>query len=108
MGVKKTIRIIIGVVGVGISAIGGLVKILGNQDVQKYSDEWLESKSDDELKTEREKVRLEHCSCDEKAWNILKKFDNEMRKRENIGHENEEYKYPKHREHGWYLSNDDD
>ena len=108
MGVKKSIGTIIGVVGVGIAAIGVLVKILGNQDVQKYSDEWLESKSDDELKTEREKVRLEYCSGDEKAWDILEKFDNEMRKRANIGHENEEYKYPKHREHGWYLSNDDD
>lgn len=106
MGVKKTIGTIIGVVG--ISIIGGLVKILGNQDPQKYSDEWIKSKSDDELEIEREKVRLEHCSGDENAWNILKIFDKEMGKRANIGHENEEYKYPKHREHGWYLSNDDD
>ena len=103
MNVKKTIRTII-----GIGAVSALVKILENQDVQKYSKEWLESKSDDELKVEREKVRLEHCSGDEKAWNILNRIDNETRKRANIGHENEEYQYPKHREHGWYLSNDDD
>lgn len=73
-----------------------------------YSKKWLESASDEDLETEREKVRLDHCSGDENAWDILEKFDDEMRKRANKGHENEEYKYPKHREHGWYLSNDDD
>lgn len=73
-----------------------------------YSKKWLESASDEELDTEREKVRLEHCSGNENALNILGRFDDEMRKRENEGHENEEYKYEKHREHGWYLPNDVD
>ncbi|WP_300380190.1 hypothetical protein [Clostridium sp.] len=90
------------------TSVASSLKLLSDNQNTKYSNNWLESKSDDELETEREKVRLDHCSGDEKAWNILGRFDNEMRKRENIGHENEEYKYPKHREHGWYLSNDDD
>lgn len=96
------------VIGIG-AAITGVVlfKLLSDNENTKYSNNWFESKSDDELETEREKVRLDHCSGDEKAWNILERFDNEMRKRANIGHENEEYKYPNHREHGWYLSNDD-
>lgn len=92
------------------AAIAGVVlfKLLSDNKNNKYSNNWLESKSDDELEMEREKVRLDHCSGDEKAWNILGILDNEIRKRANIGHENEEYEYPKHREHGWYLSNDDD
>ena len=103
---KKNIGKVIGI-GAAITAVV-LFKLLSDNENTKYSDNWFASKSDDELETEREKVRLAHCSGDEKAWNILEIFDNEMRKRANIGHENEEYKYPKHREHGWYLSNDDD
>ena len=102
---KKSIGKIIGI-GATITGVV-LFKLLSDNKNPKYSNSWLESKSDDELKTERENVRLAHCSGDENAWNILEKFDNEMRKRAKIGHENEEYKYPKHREHGWYLSNDD-
>lgn len=103
---KKSIGKVIGI-GAAITGVA-LLKLFSDNKNTKYSNNWLESKSDDELEVGREKVRLEHCSGDENAWNILERFDNEMRKRANIGHENEEYKYPKHREHGWYLSNDDD
>jgi len=84
-----------------------LLKLLSDNKNTKYSSNWFESLSDEELETEREKVRLHHCSGDENALNILYNFDNETRKRENKGHENEEYISPKHREHGWYLRNDD-
>lgn len=106
---KKGIGKVIGIGATGATIIGVvLLKLLSDDRNIKYSNKWFESKSDDELETEREKVRLDHCSGDENAWNILRRFDNEMSKRASIGHENEDYEYPKHREHGWYLSNDDD
>lgn len=73
-----------------------------------YSNGWLSSASDEQLNTQREKVRLAHCSGDEHAWGILHRFDNELAKRASKGHENEEWKPPAHREDGWYLPNDDD
>ena len=35
------------------------------------------------------------------------RFDDEKRRRSSAGHEDEEPGYPVHREHGWYLPNDD-
>lgn len=32
-----------------------------------YSDKWMRNASDEELETEREKVRLKHCSGDESS-----------------------------------------
>ena len=84
---------------------GNLFK--SSDDGDSYSDRWLKSASDEELETEREKVRLAHCSGDERAQNTLYRFDDEMRRRYSAGHEVEEPGYPVHREHGWYLPNDD-
>lgn len=84
---------------------GNLFK--SSNDGDSYSDRWLKSASDEELETEREKVRLAHCSGDEHAQNTLYRFDDEMRRRSSVGHEDEESGYPAHREHGWYLPNDD-
>lgn len=78
-----------------------------SSDGDRYNDRWLKSASDEELDTEREKVRLAHCAGNEHAQNILYRFDDEKRRRSSAGHEDEEPGYPVHREHGWYLPNDD-
>lgn len=67
--------------------------------------------SDDVLDKEREKVRLMYCSSGDNFFEasrlqkLLWRFDDEMNKRawgDEIPHA------PSiHREHGWYLSNDD-
>lgn len=76
-----------------------------------YSSKWFESVTDDVLNAEREKVRLAYCSsgdnfresCRQEV--LLRLFDKEMSKRAWAG------KKPcppsNHREHGWYLPNDD-
>ena len=76
-----------------------------------YSDKWFENAKVAELDTAREKVRLDYCSSgdDFKAacslQNLLGRFDKEMSKR---AWGNETPHAPSiHREHGWYLSNDD-
>ena len=75
-----------------------------------YSNKWLRSASDDELETEREKVRLDYCSAkdideaDRLYW-TLDKFDDEMSRR--AWCDEEPHAPNRHREHGWYLDNDD-
>lgn len=76
-----------------------------------YSRKWFENASKMELDLEREKVRLEYCSSGDDfsracyLENLLRRFDNELSKRawgDEIPHA------PRiHREHGWYLPNDD-
>lgn len=85
-----------------------------NEEIEKanlYSSKWFEKVSDAELELEREKVRLAYCSSGDdfsKASSLQKllwRFDKEMSKRawgDEIPHA------PSiHREHGWYLPNDD-
>ena len=103
----KAKKVIEKVLGIGVAALGIGLLIWNLSDKEEYNDNWLHSASDDELEKEREKVRLAHCSGDETAWANLNRFDSEMSKRANKGHENKNYGYPVHREHGWYLSNDD-
>lgn len=92
------------VLGVSIFAL------LSREDCSKYSSAWFESASDDELNAEREKVRQAYCSAGldfseaVRMENLLRLFDKELSRRAWAG---EEYGYPAHREHGWYLSNDD-
>ena len=71
---------------------------------EEHTDSWLHSASDDELEEEREKVRQRWCSGDESAEGELERFDKDLRKRNTS---NSETGYPAHREHGWYLPNDD-
>lgn len=76
-----------------------------------YSSKWFENITDAELEVEREKVRLAYCSSGDDFSNacslqrLLWRFDKEMSKRawgDEIPHA------PSiHREHGWYLPNDD-
>ena len=98
----------------GVLLAGTAVAILSsrnNDDDLSYSSKWLNNASDDELDTEREKVRQAFCSSGDnyekasKLQNTLYRFDKEMSKR---AWGDEEPKAPSiHREHGWYLSNDD-
>ncbi len=78
--------------------------------LEKYTKSWLRQASDEELETEREKVRLLNNGCEDmatanKIFYLLSDFDAEMSKR--AWGDNPEYGYPAHREHGWTLPNDD-
>lgn len=113
-------------IGISIPTLIAIVLGLKNKDAIKelfdnlkdeiekanlYSGKWFENATDAELDTAREKVRLDYCSSgdDFKAacslQNLLGRFDKEMSKR---AWGNETPHAPSiHREHGWYLSNDD-
>ena len=93
---------------VGIAAVGVTVlRVLRIEETTPYSDRWFSKASDEELKQEREKVRLRHCSGDAEATRLLRVFDNELLHRERKDHDDRDFVYPPHREHGWYLPNDD-
>ena len=76
-----------------------------------YSSKWFETVSDAVLEQEREKVRVAYCKSgyDDAATCALQKllwrFDDEMSKRAWAGRTPTGPSY--HREHGWYLANDD-
>lgn len=85
-----------------------------NEKLEKatmYSSWWFESVTDETLSTEREKIRLAYCSSGEnfteacRLKSLLERFDKEISMRawgDEIPHG------PSiHREHGWYLPNDD-
>lgn len=81
------------------------------EELNLYSSKWFKNATDAELDIAREKVRLDYCSSgdDFKAayslQNLLRRFDDEMSKR---AWGNETPHAPSiHREHGWYLPNDD-
>ncbi len=80
----------------------------------KFSNAWFKNATDDELASEREKIRKKYVSgtidLDEagRLYDILHRFDVEMINRANSKYEEEHPDAkPRHREHGWYLSNDD-
>lgn len=113
-------------IGISIPTLIAIVLGLKNKDTIKelfdnlkdeiekanlYSSNWFKNATDAELDTAREKVRLDYCSSgdDFKAacslQNLLGRFDKEMSKR---AWGNETPHAPSiHREHGWYLPNDD-
>ena len=113
-------------IGISIPTLIAIVLGLKNKDAIKelfdnlkgeiekanlYSSKWFKNATDAELDTAREKVRLDYCSSgdDFKAacslQNLLGRFDEEMSKR---AWGNETPHAPSiHREHGWYLPNDD-
>lgn len=80
-------------------------------NMKKYDSEWFESISDEELSMEREIVRKQWCSYggDEslalRLEKLLRKFDSELSKRAENKHVDSGVRI--HREHGWYLPNDD-
>ena len=77
----------------------------------KYSNEWMENASLDELHAEREKVHDDYMNSDldndyrGNLWDLLHDFDNAIGKKEWEGQEPQGPSY--HREHGWYLPNED-
>ena len=74
----------------------------------KYSEEWFKNVSDEEFYSEREPVRLAFCRGDVGAELLLNRFNNEEIRRMNEKYEKENPNaQPRHREHGWYLPNDD-
>lgn len=74
---------------------------------ERYTSRFFKKVTDDELDSEREKVRLRHCKGDERAMRYLNVFDKEKRQRYEKKHGKQETGFPAHREHGWYLPNDD-
>lgn len=94
MDVKK-------VLGIAATGIAGTLFLL----TRKYGALWFRTRSDDELREEREKVRQEYCSSGKDyqlgVWlqELLYLFDDEMRRRSSSGDEG----FPAHSEHGWYL-----
>lgn len=103
-------------IAVGLKNKDAIKELLDNlkEKIEKaslYSSKWIENATDAELETAREKVRLDYCSSgdDFKAacslQNLLRSFDKEMSIRA-WGNENP-HAPSIHREHGWYLPNDD-
>ena len=84
----------------------------GETSRMDFSKRWLRKATDDELGSEREKVRLRYVAADideeDKLYHTLDDFDDEMITRANAKYEAENPNaQPRHREHGWYLLNDD-
>lgn len=105
---KIDIKKILGI-GVGVLTVAASILVaFTNKD--EFSD-FLENATDDELDAEREKVRLDYCNPDLdddyriSCQNKLSAFDSEMSKRAWGDEEPHAPNY--HREHGWYLPNDD-
>lgn len=82
----------------------GLFGKLFHSEPEKYSPDWLKSLSDTQWEDEREKVRQRHCRGEEGAQEILYRFDDEYRRRNDDG---KPWTPPAHSEHGLYLSEDD-
>lgn len=81
--------------------------------MSKYSNRWFRKVSDEELRAERERIRLQYCSPDPnkdmeeaaRLFNLLRAFDRELSRR---AWGDETPRPPSyHSEHGWYLSEDD-
>ena len=94
-------------------AVVGAVLASRESDSTKFSNKWFKNATDDELDSEREEIRLRYCDADnideaDKLYHQLHRFDDEMIDRMNTKYEaeNPDAK-PRHREHGWYLPNDD-
>ncbi|MCC8064329.1 MAG: hypothetical protein LIO70_04475 [Clostridiales bacterium] len=76
------------------------------REANMYSPKWFETASVETLYTEREKIRLAWSSSgDYRLDNLLRVFDKEISKKK-WGDETP-HAPSIHREHGWYLPNDD-
>ena len=105
---KKGISFTFGTIGLTLAGVG-IFKLVGAEP-QKYSTKWFENVSDEVLDAEREIVRKQYCSSGDDfslaihLENLLRRFDSVISKRAWDG---KEPGFPVHREHGWYLPNDD-
>lgn len=107
---KKILNAICGIVGVaGLTAL--VYHLAGEEDSGEDIDRWIKSLSDEELDLKREATRQDWCSSGGdihkavRLESLLDRFDNEMADRA-LAKMPKEYKPPRHREHGWYLDND--
>ena len=105
---KIDIKKVLGI-GVGVLTVAAwILAAFTNKD--EFSD-FLGNATDDELDADREKVRLDYCNTDLdddyriNCQNTLRAFNSEMSKRAWGDEEPHAPNY--HREHGWYLPNDD-
>ncbi len=94
----------------GVTIVGtiGTFIVAMNKFFQSSDDDfgnWLETASDEELDDEYERRRLE---CHGNVTYEMDKINDEMVRRMNEKYEKEHPNAePRHREHGWYLPNDD-
>lgn len=102
--IKKIVRIGLSVLACAAAAL------LAASDRDEFGD-FLKKATDDELEAEREKVRLDYCNPNlDKQYRIechkkLGRFDAEINKRAWGDEEPHAPNY--HKEHGWYLPDDD-
>ncbi|HIZ47939.1 MAG TPA: hypothetical protein H9810_04385 [Candidatus Gemmiger excrementavium] len=99
------------IIGFSVGMFTLAVSVLAFLDSKDDFSDFLKNATDKELDSEREKVRLDFCNpnLDEdyriRCQNKLMAFDNEISRR---AWGNESPHAPNyHREHGWYLPNDD-
>ena len=93
--------------GASIAGIGTFIVVMCKlfHSSDDNFENWLETASDNELDDEYEKRRLE---CHGNVTYEMDRINNEMAKRMNEKYEKEHSNAePRHREHGWYLPNDD-
>lgn len=112
---KKGIKIMVGITGTLTGLVAVIVKAMAestDKENYKYSDNFFQDASDEELEAERERVRVKRNSCYDDSYdeyyNLLNKFDNVIIDRINEKYEKE---HPNaktvYHEHGWYLPEDD-
>ena len=99
----------IGVVGGFLAALFTAVLIKSNHDSRQNKplsfDQYLKSASLEQLEADRENYRRKNASDPDWYW-VLKRYDDEIRERKWGNVDNSGQSLP-HREHGWYLPNDD-
>lgn len=107
----KWVAGVAGTVALGVLKVAFESRSNNGDESYTYTDRWMKSASDDELDNEREKVRVKYCSSGDdfaeadRMYNLLHRFDKEMSDR---AWGDEEPRGPScHREHGYYLPNDD-
>ena len=102
---KKLLKIGAGVLTVAATTV---LAIIGEKNSFGY---FLRNAKDEELETEREKVRLDFCNPNLdtdyriNCQKVLGMFDREMSKR--AWGDEKPHAPSYHSEHGWYLSSDD-
>ena len=110
MNAGKFLRWTLGAIATGFGLFE-LVRAYGGVEPQKYSDKWFDTVSDAVLDTEREVVRQKFCTAGHdyslavELQNLLRRFDSVMNKR--AWGDKKPHVPSVHREHGWYLPNDD-
>lgn len=88
-------------------------RFMGKFDAMGRAFGGLRSLAELELEDQREALRLEYVACQDidkasRLFDELHRYDEEMTRRANEVYERENPNaQTRHREHGWYLSNDD-